>query len=238
MTAQAAYLGNELDVFAAAINWKQYWRSHVVRFVGGDVAEVGAGIGSNTELLCNSDHVRQWTCLEPDPRLAQRLRDSLRGGAGRCTIVVGTLEDVGDDDRFDSVMYIDVLEHIEDDRAELRRAAAHLRPGGTLVVLAPAHQWLFTAFDAAIGHYRRYTRSSLAAAVPPGLRVQELIYLDSVGLLASAANRFLLRSASPTPSQIKLWDRVFVTGSKALDPLLGHAVGKSVLGIWRKASST
>ena len=238
MTAQAAYLGNELDVFAAATNWKQYWRSHIVPFVGGDVAEVGAGVGSNTELLCNSDRVRQWTCLEPDPRLANRLREALRGGAGRCAIVVGTLEDVADDDRFDSVVYIDVLEHIEDDRAELRRAAAHLRPGGALVVLSPAHQWLFTPFDAAIGHYRRYTKRSLAAAMPPGLRVQQLIYLDSVGLLASTANRLFLRSASPTPAQIRLWDRVLVTGSKVLDPLLGHSVGKSVLGIWRKESSS
>jgi SAM-dependent methyltransferase len=234
MTAQAAYIGSELDVFAGATNWKQYWRSHVAPFVSGDVAEVGAGIGANTALLCSGGRVRQWTCLEPDPKLAQRLRGSLRSDSGRCTIIVGTLEDVGDGDRFDSVVYIDVLEHINDDRAELQRAAAHLRPGGTLIVLAPAHQWLFTAFDAAIGHYRRYTKGSLAAAVPSGLSVQVLMYLDSVGLLASAANRLFLRSASPTPSQIRIWDRVFVTSSKLLDPLLGHSVGKSVLGIWRK----
>jgi SAM-dependent methyltransferase len=238
MSAPAAYPGSELDLFAGAANWKQYWRSHVARFVSGDVAEVGAGIGTNTGLLCHSERVRQWTCLEPDPRLAQRLRDSLGGGSGRCTIVVGTLEDVDAADRFDSVVYIDVLEHIDDDRAELRRAAGCLRPGGTLIVLAPAHQWLFTAFDTAIGHYRRYTKGSLAAVVPPGFRMQELIYLDSVGLLASAANRFVLRSASPTAAQIKLWDRIFVTGSRLLDPLLGHSVGKSVLGIWRKDSST
>jgi 2-polyprenyl-3-methyl-5-hydroxy-6-metoxy-1,4-benzoquinol methylase len=146
MTAQAAYLGRELDVFAGAATWKGYWRSHVTAFIGGDVAEVGAGIGANTELLSNSDRVQHWTCLEPDPVLAQRLRESLRAGTGRCRIIVGTLEDVGDADRFDSVVSIDVLEHIEDDRAELIRAAAHLRPGRTLSCWRPA-QWLFTAFD-------------------------------------------------------------------------------------------
>jgi SAM-dependent methyltransferase len=234
MSPETTYVGRELDLFAAATNWKVYWRSHVAKFIGGDVAEVGAGIGANSELLGNSERVRHWTCLEPDPQLARRLHDSLRGHADRRTIIVGTLEDIGDADRFDSIVYIDVLEHIEDDRAELVRAAAHLRPGGALVVLAPAHQWLFTAFDAAIGHYRRYTKRTLAAAAPPDLRLEVLMYLDSVGLLASAANRFFLQSAAPSLSQIKLWDRFFVTGSKVLDPLLGHSVGKSVVAIWRK----
>ena len=122
-------------------------------------------------------------------------------------------------DRFDSIVYIDVLEHIDDDGAELRRAASRLRPGGTLVILSPAHQWLFTAFDAAIGHKRRYTKSMLR-------------YLDSTGLLVSSANRLFLRSA--TLSQIKLWDRVFVRMSTWLDALLRYSIGKSVVGVWRR----
>ena len=56
----------------------------------------------------------------------------------------------------------------------------------------------------------------------------------SVGLLASAGNRFISRNSSPTPAQIKLWDRVMVPLSRRFDPLLRYAVGKSVLGVWRK----
>src|SRR5262249_14397558 len=96
-------------------------------------------------------------------------------------------------------------EHIADDRSELAAAAAHLKPGGKLIVLGPAHPWLYSPFDKALGHYRRYTRRMLAAAVPADLQRVELIYLDSVGLLASTGNRLLLRRSLPSPRQIRIW---------------------------------
>ncbi len=104
-------------------------------------------------------------------------------------------------------------------------------------MLAPAHQWLFTPFDEAIGHYRRYTRSSLRAAAPEGLALIRLVYLDAVGMLASLGNRLLLHSASPNPRQIALWDRVMVPLSRRVNPLLLHSLGKSVVGVWRKGAA-
>jgi hypothetical protein len=116
----------------------------------------------------------------------------------------------------------------------MARAAARLNPGGALIVLAPAHPFLFTPFDAAIGHFRRYTRASLRAVAPGTLRVEKLVYLDAAGMLASAANRWLLQSSMPTERQILTWDRLLVPVSRLIDPLFAGGVGKSVLGIWRK----
>jgi len=224
------YEGSELDLFEKAGNWKAYWRAQIRDFVRGDVLEVGAGIGANTLTLAGLDFER-WTCLEPDAALAARV--TLPPG-GRHRSEVGTIDDLPADARFDSILYIDVLEHIGDDRAEMARAAARLNPGGTVIVLSPAHPFLFTPFDAAIGHFRRYTRSSLAAAAPEGLRIEKLKYLDTVGVLAVAANLWLLKSSAPAESQILLWDRVLVPLSRIVDPMLAGRVGKSVLGIWRK----
>jgi hypothetical protein len=134
---------------------------------------------------------------------------------------------------FDSIVYIDVLEHIESDAAELRLAASRLRLGGALVVLAPAHQWLFSEFDAEIGHFRRYSKNSLRAIAPPGLTEAALFYIDCVGLLASAANRLILRQKMPTVRQIRTWDSVLTPLSRGLDPLLGRRMGKTVAAIWR-----
>jgi hypothetical protein len=154
---------------------------------------------------------------------------------GCCRVVVGTLEDASvSSEPFDTILYVDVLEHIEDDRGELALAARLLKPGGHLVVLSPAHRWLYTAFDSVIGHHRRYTRADLRAITPTGLALVRLDYLDSVGLLASLGNRLLLRQALPTPGQIALWDRVLVRLSTRLDPLFGNRLGKSVLGVWRR----
>jgi len=151
-------------------------------------------------------------------------------------VEVGTVDSLADDRLFDCILYIDVLEHIEADRAELEAAAEHLKPGGTLIVLCPAHPMLYTEFDRAIGHYRRYTKAMYRAIEPDGLRRERLIYLDSAGLLLSLGNRLLLRSGSPTLKQVKVWDRLFVPISRLMDPLLGRTVGKSIVGVWRNAA--
>jgi SAM-dependent methyltransferase len=233
VTAEYAYVGDELDLFARAVNWKAYWSSRVRPYLAGDVLEVGAGIGANTALLLNPA-VRQWVCVEPDRTLAERLGGLTADAATRLRVVVGTLDAIGRDERFDAVLYIDVLEHIEDAAREARQAVSHLKPGGVLIVLAPAHQWLFSAFDEAVGHFRRYTRTTLAAVVPAGLTTEQLVYLDALGLLTSLGNRLVLNKWLPTPSQIQLWDRGLVPWSRRIDPWLGYRLGKTVLGIWRR----
>ena len=228
--AEFKYAGSELKLFEKARNWKAYSQTQICDYVRGDVLEVGAGIGANTMSLAELDF-RRWTCLEPDAALAAQVR--LPPG-GRHEAAAGTIGDLPAAAKFDTILYLDVLEHIEDDRGEMSRAAARLNPGGCVIVLAPAHPFLFTAFDAAIGHFRRYTRASLREAAPATLSEEKLVYLDAAGMLASAANRLLLRSAMPTEQQILTWDRLLVPVSRRIDGLLAGRVGKSVLGIWRK----
>jgi SAM-dependent methyltransferase len=219
-------VGSELALFEKARNWKTYWRSVIAPFVHGAVLEAGAGIGANTRLLRELPHSR-WTALEPDAALSAQIE-------GADEVLTGTLDDLPNERRFDTILYIDVLEHIQDDRAELKHAAAHLNDGGHVIVLSPAHNFLFTPFDSAIGHFRRYSRESLRQAAPPELALRTLIYLDSAGMLASLGNRLLLRRSMPTESQILTWDRVLVPLSRALDPIFAGRVGKSVVGVWSR----
>jgi SAM-dependent methyltransferase len=228
----STYVGTELDVFANATNWKTYVARHLRTFIRGDVLEVGSGIGSMTQVLCGG--ARHWTCLEPDPNLSARARSLLGRTATNCEFRVGTLDALRPEESFDAILYMDVVEHIADDGEELNRAASHLRPSGAICVLAPAHPMLYSRFDRAIGHVKRYTKKTLSAAGPPGLRLERLRYLDCCGLLASVGNRFILRSAAPTRGQIVFWDKILVSLSRVLDPLTGYCVGKSVLAVWRK----
>jgi SAM-dependent methyltransferase len=205
-------------------------------YLGREVLEVGAGIGANTSLFCGPGQTR-WVCLEPDARLAGEIKAQITAGTlpGVCEAVTGTLGNLDPDRRFDSVIYVDVLEHIQDDRAEVLAALRFLRPGGHLVALSPAHQFLFSPFDESIGHFRRYSRRSLRAIVPA--EVIRLSYLDSAGLILSSANRFLLRQKMPTLKQIQFWNKRVIPVSRVLDPLVGYRVGKSVLGVWRKGNA-
>lgn len=228
------YVGSELELFAAACNWKSYWSRRIRAFISGDVIEVGAGIGSNTRFL-DSGGRRRWVCVEPDPLLIDLLTKNLNQTTdSQYETVCGTLQSLNADQRFDTIIYIDVLEHIEDDREELSAAAKRLRPGGSIIVLSPAHQWLFSPFDAAIGHFRRYNHSMLRNISPADLTLEHLFYLDSAGLIASAANLLFLRQSMPTKAQLRFWDQWIVPISRVLDNLLRGAVGKSVIAVWRR----
>jgi protein-L-isoaspartate O-methyltransferase len=130
--ASPDYVWPELGLFAEAKRWKAYWASEVAPFLGQTVLEVGAGLGANTAVLCGSRHTR-WVCLEPDESMARALL--AKEGAGQlppvCSMVRGTVETLPGDDLFDGILYADVLEYTDDDRAELARAALHLGPGAT-----------------------------------------------------------------------------------------------------------
>lgn len=242
LSEEHRYVGGELELFRCAVNWKAYWSGIVRRYLRGDVLEVGAGLGANTAVL-RPGVAGRWVCLEPDPKLATAVRASLSPAvpaapaAAAVDVVAGTTACLRGGPRFDAVVYLDVLEHIADDHGELARAAALLRASGHLIVLAPAHQRLFSPFDAAIGHHRRYDRRTLMAAAPKTLALVHFAYLDSTGLLASLANRAFLKQEAPTPTQLLFWDRVVVRISRVLDPVFGHRLGKSLVGVWRKPAA-
>jgi SAM-dependent methyltransferase len=234
-TNEFHYVGSELDLFAAALRWKSYWSRRIKPYVQGDVLEVGAGIGSNTGFLSGLASGR-WVCLEPDLGLSDQLGANLKqaGRKPEHESVCGTLQDLAEGESFDTIVYIDVLEHIENDAGELIAAAERLRPGGRVVVLSPAHQFLYTPFDAAIGHFRRYNRSSLSEISPPALRLETIFYLDACGIAASAMNRLMLRQSMPTKSQIAVWDKWIIPASRMIDPVLMYSVGKSIVGVWHR----
>jgi len=228
------YVGSELELFAAATNWKAYLATILRPLVTGRVLEVGAGIGSNISYLHNG-LVREWTCLEPDPNLARRIEERLATGQlpANCRMVTGTIASIDSAALFDTIVYLDVLEHIFEDGAELVCARRHLASRGNLVVVAPAHQFLFAPFDAAIGHHRRYNRAGLRALTPPGCQLTTCLLLDCAGFFASLANKVLLSAALPSKRQIAVWDQVLVPISRILDRAIGHLFGETIVAVWR-----
>lgn len=198
--------------------------------------EIGAGLGATTRTLREDSH-RSWLCLEPDATLAERHRqEMLRPPTPNSPVETraGTVATLSANEQFDTILYVDVLEHIEDDRRELAAAAAHMRPGAHLVVLGPAHQRLFSPFDAAIGHFRRYDARSLRTVGPENLKLVHDEYLDAAGMLLNLGNRLLLRSTMPTRNQIAFWNRFVVPVSRVVDPLTARRVGKTILAVWQR----
>lgn len=233
MSDTFTYPGGELELFQHAVRWKKYFARQIKPFIKGHVLEAGAGIGATT-LLLNDGNASSWLLLEPDHVMYEQLNAKCTNGElpSNCSVQKGTTADIKAS--FDTILYIDVLEHIEDDKAELARAASLLNPGGHIIVLSPAFPYLFSPFDKAIGHYRRYTKKMMRQAGPDTLSCISNRYYDTVGYFAALMNRLLLRQQYPTIRQVLFWDRWMVPVSTLTDKVCFHTFGKSIITVWKK----
>jgi len=229
------YPGEELGLFEEARNWKRYFASHIRPYITGDVLEVGAGIGETTGYLVN-ERCSSWTCLEPDAKLFSVIEKKIASGElpAICSAVKASVMELQPSRKFNTIIYIDVLEHIEEDKNELAMATAHLHAGGCLIVLSPAFNWLMSPFDRAVGHYRRYTASTLRMVVPDSLEEKKIFYLESMGIPLLMINKLFSRKSYPTRSVVKAWDRMLIPVSRLVDRLVFHRIGKTIIGIWQK----
>jgi ubiquinone/menaquinone biosynthesis C-methylase UbiE len=235
MSTEQPYIGQELTIFAHAKNWKQYYASIIRPYFGKRVVEAGAGLGATTLELCDGTQ-EEWICLEPDSALRSGIDRLIAEGKlpHCCQTRGGFVSNIPTEQEFDTFIYIDVLEHIEDDRAELQEASSRLSPGGRLIVLSPAFNFLYSPFDKSIGHFRRYNRKMYEALTPAECRIEKMMYLDSVGVGTSLVNRMFLSQPMPTINQILFWDRRIIPFAKLVDWLLRYSFGRSLLGIWVK----
>lgn len=232
---QYEYVGSELELFAEAHNWKKYYSKFIIPYIQGTVLEVGAGIGATTKVLIN-EKVNKWTCLEPDAKLCTQLINEIQSNnlPGYCNVITGTASDLPAGSSFHAATYIDVLEHIENDKKEINNIIKYLHPLGYLIILSPSYQFLYSEFDKQIGHFRRYNKRTLANLMPSDLRLVSIKYLDSISILTNILNKVILKQQIPTLNQIKVWDKILIPISKVIDPIIRYSAGKSVLGIWQK----
>jgi len=228
-----SYQGGELEIFARAVNWKRYLKKQIELYIEGDVLEVGSGLSTNTRLLFNSS-INSWTALEPDLSLVDDIDKNWLDREPKIQILNGFLKDQSWSNKFDTILYLDVLEHIQNDIFEIDMAFAALKPGGNVVVVSPAHNYLFSEFDRSVGHYRRYSKQSIQKTKPKGAEIVRLDYLDCAGLIASVANKLVLHQRNPSLHQIMIWDNILVKISQWLDRVLRYRIGKSIIFIFKK----
>ena len=234
--ANIDYIGDELELFKHAVNWKDYYGKEIKPYISGEVCEVGAGIGGTTNALLNRS-VSSWLAVEPDGNLAEHIGAEVLGNpfASKVDVLHGTLDDIGEERQFDTIIYIDVMEHIEGDQAEFDKAVGRLRKGGNLIILVPAFNFLYNDFDRRIGHFRRYNKGMLKrlAEGRPLTRLK-LSYYDSLGFFASVMNKLILKKPIPSAGNIKMWDNFMIPLSKLIDPLILRSFGKSLIAVWQK----
>lgn len=225
------YEGRELEVLSNLDNYHDWIVDEMAPHIHGRVLEVGAGAGAISHRL--SALADSLLLLEPCPALSAGLAS--RTGYD---VVPESLEQYlerAPAGEFDTVVSVNVLEHIADDRSALRGLHGVLRPGGSLCLFVPALPALFSAFDRTVGHHRRYTRSGLEDAVrDSGFSVTHSQYFDSPGVLAWFVICKLLGQTEFRRGPIDLYDRWIVPTTRALETRLRPPLGKNLLLIATK----
>lgn len=216
-----------------AVRYHAWIRDEFAAAVRGDVAEVGAGDGAFSELLLQLQP-RSLAMFEPCTAMFER-QPARVGDDGRVRRENRVFaERAGDGAEFDTVVYVNVLEHIEDDRDELRLMHRALRPGGRICVFVPALRSLMSSHDRAIGHVRRYERDELRDKVrDAGFAIERLHFFDSLGTLAWWLGMRVLELPLRAGS-VDLYDRVAVPMLRALESRVRPPLGKNLLLVARR----
>ena len=226
-----SYSGTELDALAGASN---YYRAIVDRFrpyLGRRVIEVGAGVGTFAGFVLDEPTVDEMTLVEPADNNLPVLRSRF-ASEQRVTIRAGYLEDLSPSRPADSLVAVNVLEHVEDDGRFLRAAHDALAPNGHLLLFIPALSQIFGTLDEAFGHFRRYTKPLLATRLAAaGFANVQLRYTNFPGIASWYVAGRVLRKRTIAPRDVRIYDRVVMPWVSAFERFFEPPLGQSIIAI-------
>ena len=220
------YEGKDLESMSFAQNYHEWIYDLIKNSVGSRIAEIGSGTGNFTEILLNN--YKEIHAFEPCSKTHNK---SVHLGHQKVISINDNFENRKNDfqDFFDSVLFINVLEHIENDEFALKSAKQILSPEGTLVIFVPALRWLYSSFDTSIGHFRRYHKKNLVYLVSKsGFKIDQCHYFDSIGILPWFFVMKML-GGSLNPRSVKWYDSIIVPWLKLVERIFIPPIGKNLL---------
>ncbi len=215
-----------LEHLGAADRFTAWVVSEIRPYLGRAILEVGCGTGTFTRHLAGAaDRV---LALDLDDRFVAAARAALADAPHvRVECADATSTPLARD--FDTVVLLDVLEHIADDLGFLRKLHGALRPGGRLVVKVPAIPALYCPMDEAIGHHRRYDRRTLARVLAEaGFALDVSRPFNAAAIGGWWLNGKVLKRTIPPAEQLGAFDRLVPLISR-LERLLRPPFGLSLI---------
>lgn len=232
------YPGRDLEAMSFAVNYHKWILDEFRPFLGRRIVEVGAGTGSFSEMLL-SEKPETLTLIEPSAMFDQ-LTANLAGRRENVELSFHnhTFREVaGKLAAPDSIIYVNVLEHIEDDLAELKMISETLGPRGRCFIFVPALMSLYGEFDRRIGHFRRYDKAEIEEKCGlAGFKILESRYFDFFGVIPWWVKYKLFRSDSLGSGSVELYDKIAVPVTRMSERVMRPPLGKNILLIAEKSS--
>lgn len=170
------HIYESLETLKDADEYYQWLFSRVQPFVRGKVLEIGSGIGNFAKWARN--HGTEYHVSDADPALVKRLSDDFPHA-----FQWDLYEAFPRSDSYDTIIILNVIEHLEDDLKAVRKIHERLLPGGCLIVMVPAMQFLYGSLDRAFGHFRRYTKSTMGNIIEKAsFKILKSEYVNVIGM--------------------------------------------------------
>lgn len=222
-----------LDLMAQAKNYNAWLFRQIQPYLGREVLEVGSGIGTFTPLLLLSGGTINASDIEPG--YLKLLNDRFKNKRMRVSYAdIESGEHELGKKRFDTIICLNVLEHIEDDQKALDNAYSLLKRGGKLLLLVPAYPALFGLLDENLEHKRRYSKGALLGKIKnAGFRIETTRRLNLLGAIGWFFNaRIFPREIIPA-NQLAIFDKIS-RPFLSLESLFRVPVGLSVFVVARR----
>lgn len=206
-------------------------------FLGRRVLEIGCGLGNFTHHLVDSEVL---VGIDVSAKSIEQVCDRYAMNPQVHAFVADITDEACLELKrfcFDTAVSINVLEHIEDDRRALTNTWHLLQPGGVLLLVVPAFEWLYGSMDRSIGHCRRYGKQALADRLESaGFQIQSQKYLNGLAALGWFVNGRLLKQTTPPQGQLRLINPI-IPLMQRLEAIVSPPIGLSLFTIARRTES-
>jgi hypothetical protein len=224
------YNGWELKFFDNSKNFRNYQLKLIYKYIKGHIAEVGPGNGTNLSYYFN--YPKKIDLYEPTKQLYLYLKKKFKKNK---KIFAYNKKFFTKKNKYDSILYLDVLEHIKDDKKEIIKALKSIKKNGYLIINVPAYSHLYSNFDRDIGHHKRYEKKDIRIILKNlKFKKVDLTYYDSIGYILALLSKLTSSDYKKKFEQkIKIWD-LLIPISKFIDFLTCNLFGKSLLIVIKK----
>jgi 2-polyprenyl-3-methyl-5-hydroxy-6-metoxy-1,4-benzoquinol methylase len=222
------YEGWELEFFDKALNFRKYQFDLIGKHIKGQVAEIGPGNGTFYKFY--RDLSSEIHLYEPSINFLEKLEKQKYSNT---QIFVDYFQE--NINFYDTILYLDVIEHIENDFSEIKKAYGSLKTGGKLIINVPAFQHLYSNFDRDINHFKRYSKKDFKKiAKQLDAKIIQLKYYDSIGYFLSFLSKIFNQNyINNFENKIKIWNSL-IPASRFLDLITQNNFGKSLIFICEK----
>jgi SAM-dependent methyltransferase len=223
-----------LEVIAKADRFNQWMYEQFKHLLKGEILEIGSGIGNISQLVIEEG--RSITLSDYNDEYCESLRKKFSQYSNVREVIRIDLLDPDFENKysiykenFDSIFLLNVIEHIENDLIAVKNCDSLLKPGGHLILLAPAYPWLYCTFDKQLGHYRRYSLKQLKDLLKKGkFTILKGDYFNFTGIVGWFLFGKIMNKKMLGSGEMSAFNKI-VPLAKAVDKILGRSIGLSII---------